>query len=105
MALTKKNIIIGAARIYLGPSVSDVASINAGSTKPAYVNGTRFSTTMSGADGSTNTGVATLVTNWREVGYTTDGLEVATDPSWEDVEVDQLLDSAKIFKSGMSLNI
>lgn len=103
MALTKKNIIVGAARVYLGPSTS--ATANLSTSKPAYVVGTRYSTTLAGADGSTNTGVATLVTNWKEVGYTQDGLEVATDPSWGEVEVDQLLDSAKIFKDGMSLSI
>lgn len=103
MALTKKNIIVGAARVYLGPSTSATASLS--TSKPAFVAGTRYSTTMAGADGSTATGVATLVTNWKEVGYTQDGLEVATDPSWGEVEVDQLLDSAKIFKDGMTLNI
>jgi hypothetical protein len=103
MALTKKNIIVGAARIYLGPSVSATAAL--ATSKPAYTAGTRYSTTMSAADGSTNTGVPTLVTNWSEVGYTQDGLEVATDPSWAEVEVDQLLDSAKIFKDGMTVNI
>jgi len=109
MALTKKNIIVGAARIYLGPSIDQ----QAGSTfdakytvsKPAYVANTRYSTTMAGANGSTNTGVGTAVANWNEVGYTQDGLEVATDPSWAEVEVDQLLDSAKIFKDGMTVNI
>ncbi len=103
MALTKKNIIVGAARVYLGPSVSATASL--GASKPAFTAGTRYSTTMAAADGSTSTGVATLVTNWKEVGYTQDGLEVSTDPSWGEVEVDQLLDSAKIFKDGMTLNI
>lgn len=102
MALTKKNIIVGAARVYLGPSTSDTASL--ATSKPAFVAGTRYSTTLAGADGSTNTG-ATTVTDWRELGYTQDGLEVATDPSWGEVEVDQLLDSAKIFKDGMTLNI
>jgi hypothetical protein len=103
MALTKKNIIVGAARVYLGPSVSDTPSL--ATSKPAYVAGTRYSTTMAGANGSTSTGVATLVTNWSEVGYTQDGLEVATDPSWAEIEVDQLLDSAKIFKDGMTVSI
>lgn len=103
MALTKKNIIVGAARIYLGPSTSATAAL--ASSKPAFVAGTRYSTTMANADGSTSTGDRTLVTNWREVGYTQDGLEVSTDPSWGEVEVDQLLDSAKIFKDGMSLSI
>lgn len=103
MALTKKNIIVGAARVYLGPSTSATASL--GASKPAFVAGTRYSTTLAGADGSTDTGVATLVTNWNESGYTQDGLEVATDPSWGEVGVDQLLDSAKIFKDGMTFNI
>lgn len=103
MALTKKNIIVGAARVYLGPSTSATGSLAA--SKPAFVNGTRYSTTLAGADGSTPTGAATVVTSWKEVGYTQDGLEVATDPSWGEVEVDQLLDSAKIFKDGMSLSI
>jgi hypothetical protein len=103
MALNKKNIIVGAARVFLGPSTSATASLAA--SKPAFVAGTRYTTTLATADGSTNTGVATLVTNWREVGYTQDGLEIATDPSFGEVEVDQLLDSAKIFKDGMSLSI
>jgi len=93
---TSKNIIIGAASVFLGPSGYD---------KPALVSGTAYRTTLAGADGSTSTGVGTVVTNWKEVGYTQDGLEVTTDPTWDEVEVDQLLDSAKIFKSGMSVSI
>jgi hypothetical protein len=103
MALTKKNIIVGAARVYLGPSTSATADLAA--SKPAFVAGTRYTTTLAGADGSTTTGVATTVTNWREIGYTQDGLEVATDPSFGEVEVDQLLDVPRIFKDGMSLSI
>lgn len=104
MALQKKNILVGAARVWLGPSASTSAEVAA--FRPATVNGTRYRDTLgNGADGSTATGVGTTITNWREVGYTQDGLEVATDPSWGEVEVDQLLDSAKIFKDGMTLNI
>jgi hypothetical protein len=103
MALSKKNIIVGAARVYLGPSVSTAAEI--ASPKPAYVNGTRYSTTLATADGSTATGDPTLVTNWNEVGFTMDGLSIVSDPSWGEVEVDQLLDSARIFKDGMTQNV
>lgn len=94
---TKKNVIIGAASIYIGPSGQTSAD------KPAASSTTPYRTTMSGADGSTNTGVATLVTNWRNVGYTQDGFAVATNPSYGEVAVDQLLDSVKIFKDGMTL--
>ncbi len=95
MAMTKKNIIVGAARVFLGPSTSETA--NLANSKPAFVAGTRYLTTITGAPAVT--------AGWREVGFTQDGLEVATDPSWGEVEVDQLLDSAKIFKDGMSLSI
>lgn len=96
---TKKNIIIGAAQVYLGP---------AGTTKPTVAAGTPYRTTMAPADGATGgstSGNGSAVTDWKGVGYTQDGLEVTTDPTWDNVEVDQMLDSAKIFKSGMSVNI
>ena len=85
----KKNIIVGAASVYLGPSGVDA--------KPAFVAGTKYRKTI--------TDTAAVTAGWKDVGYTQDGLEVSTDPSWGEVEVDQLLDSAKIFKDGMSLSI
>ena len=96
MALNSKNIIVGAARIFVGP---------AGTNRPAYTNATtRYRTTMAGANGSTSTG-GTAVNDWREVGYTTDGLEVATDPTYTDIEADQTMDAVKVFKSGMSMSV
>lgn len=91
MALKKENILVGAARVWLGPAVS--ATVDLAASRPATVNGTRYATTMEGAS------------TWSEIGFTQDGLEVATDPSWGEVEVDQLLDTPKIFKDGMSLTI
>lgn len=92
----KKQIIVGAADVYLGP---------AGTGMPAYVGGTKYRTTLAGADGSTSTGVATLVTNWKNVGYTQEGLEVSYEPDYADVQVDQLLDAAKVFKQGMTVSL
>jgi hypothetical protein len=92
----KKQIIVGAADVYLGPS---------GTGMPAYTAGTKYRTSLAGADGSTSTGVATLVTNWRNVGYTQEGLEVSYEPDYADVQVDQLLDAAKVFKQGMSVSL
>lgn len=104
MALQKKNILVGAARVWIGPPSATTAEVAA--SRPVITAGTRYRDTLAtGADGTTSTSVGTLITNWSEVGYTQDGLEVATDPSWGEVEVDQLLDSAKIFKEGMTLNI
>lgn len=80
----KKNVIVGAARLYIGPS---------GTTKPAPVAGTDYTTTMDAAG------------TWRAVGYTTDGVEFATDPTYDDITVDQSMDSVRIFKSGMSASV
>lgn len=93
---TKKNIIVGAASVYLGPSGSD---------KPAVTGTNSYRSVMAAADGSTSTGVGTLVTNWRDAGYTQDGLEISNDPSYTDIEVDQLLDAAKIFQDGMGVSL
>lgn len=87
---TKKNIIIGAASVYIGSSWDGVTGSN---PAPAVSGTTSYRTTMAGTVG------------WRDVGYTQDGVMVTSDPSWQDVQVDQLLDAAKIFQDGMTLNI
>jgi hypothetical protein len=98
---TSKNIIIGAARLFLGPSVNSVAGadITAKITtwRPAVTGTARYTDVL--------TQTPQVTAGWFDVGYTQDGIEVATDPSWTDVEVDQLLDAAKIFQDGMGLTI
>lgn len=88
---TKKNIIVGAASVFVGPSWDGPG----GPANPApAVSGTvSYRTTVAAA------------TDWRDVGYTQDGFETSTDPSYADVEVDQLLDAAKIFKDGMGFSV
>jgi hypothetical protein len=86
---TKKNIIVGAASVFIGPSWDGSGT----SPAPETAGTTSYRTTVA-ADN-----------NWRDVGYTTDGLSVSTDPSYTDVEVDQLLDAAKIFQDGMGFSI
>lgn len=82
---TKKNVIIGAAAVFIGPSGKTSA--------PAFSGTTSYRTTVAGTVG------------WRDVGYTQDGFEVSNDPSYADVEVDQLLDSVKLFQDGMSVSL
>lgn len=86
---SKKNIIVGAASVFIGPSWD-----GSGSNPAPAVSGTNSYRTTVAADG-----------NWRDVGFTQDGLEVSNDPSYTDVEVDQLLDAAKIFQDGMSVSL
>lgn len=101
MALSKKNIIIGAARLFIGPATTTPGP----TSKPAYVGGTRYSTTLAAGTYDPAQTDASNVAAWREVGYTMNGLAVANNPSWGEVQVDQLLDSAKIFKESMTFNV
>ncbi len=94
MPLGNKNqIVVGAAGVFLGPT---------GSTRPTPQTRAAF---LAGAIGSTSTGVGTLLTNWRNVGFTQDGLEISYDPSYGEVEVDQLLDTPLMFKDGQTVSI
>ena len=89
VAGNKKNIIVGAAALFIGPSYDGTGSDPA----PAVSGTTSYRETVS--DDS----------DWRNVGYTSDGMEVSNDPSYTDVEVDQLLDAAKIFKDSMGMSV
>lgn len=85
MALgNKKNILVGAAAVFLGP---------AGAATPVDI--TRADWVDAG----------TPDVGWENVGYTQDGFEIASDPSYGEVEVDQLLDAPVIFKDGMGFSI
>jgi len=88
MAYNARNIIVGAASLYLsaveGGNTALPASPGAGSS---------FATALEASAA------------WRHAGYTSEGLELAYEPDWTDIEVDQLLDSAKIFKTSMRATI
>jgi hypothetical protein len=80
----KLNIIIGAAQFWIGTATA---------VKPAYVLATSYNTSLNAAAG------------WTNVGYTQEGVEVQYSPEYGNVQVDQLLDDAKLFKSGQTLMI
>lgn len=87
---TVRNIIIGAAAIYI--SADD-------STETGYTIPDPFTLTpASGASYAANGGVLDTSVAWRSVGFTSDGLEVMYEPTFGEVEVDQQLDVAKLFK-------
>lgn len=104
MALgSKKNVLVGAAAIFIGP---------AGKARPVDGSLTRAALLAGAAPGEpvgsvawTPAGAGTSLASWRNVGFTQDGLEVSTDPSYGEVEVDQLLDAALVFKESMGVSI
>lgn len=85
---TSANIIVGAAALftYEQGELSDV-------DLPAYVDNVSFRDTLS--DNAA----------FRNVGYTMNGLEVVFQPDFGEVQVDQVLDVAKLYKQGMQVNL
>ena len=99
------QIIVGAAQLFVsnqgaleyssGSGSAAVYNFGSGSvsTVPAFVSGTRYADTLE-ADA-----------NYRNVGYTMNGLELQFQPDFGEVQVDQLLDVAKLYKQGMQVNM
>lgn len=91
MAYTRgssNNIIVGAAALFTYES-----GTLADTDLPALVEGTSFKDTLSSD------------ADFRNVGYTMNGLEIQFQPDFGEVAVDQVLDVAKLFKQGMKVNL
>ena len=86
---TSTNIIVGAAALF---TYEDGELTN--SALPAYEDGVSYKDTL-----SEEVGV------FRNVGYTMNGLELAFQPDFGEVQVDQVLDVAKLYKQGMQVNL
>lgn len=86
------NILVGAAAIFVGDPAT--------ATVPAPETGIAYVETLSDNAITTDPGYG-----WRNVGYTSNGLELAFAPEFGEVQVDQVLDVAKMFKSGMTVTL
>lgn len=102
-----RQIIVGAAQIFVSKqgSLKHVAGTSpaeytfdgsAGNDIPAFVDGTRYATTLSASANAAN---------WRNIGFTMNGLEIQFQPDFGEVQVDQLLDVARLYKQGMQVNM
>lgn len=95
MAYTRgdsKQIIVGAAAMFVSTS-AEFDPTNTSPALPDFVAGTTYRETLSSSS---------VV---RNVGYTMNGLELAFQPDFGEVQVDQLLDVAKLYKQGMTVNL
>ena len=110
MAYTRgdsKQIIVGAAALFIGDYSLEYyealsaykfsAAAASANGLPAFVQGTSFKETLSGGAGD--------AAYWSNVGYTMNGLEMQFQPDFGEVQVDQLLDVAKLYKQGMQVNM
>jgi hypothetical protein len=98
---SSSNIIVGAAALFThdaGPigldSAGKITDLQAGTDLPAFTaSTTSYKETVDADEDYTN------------VGYTSNGLELAFQPDFGEVAVDQLLDVARLFKQGMTVNL
>jgi hypothetical protein len=98
---SSSNIIVGAAALFThdaGPigldSAGKITDAQAATDLPVLTaSNTSYKTTLSADDAFTN------------IGYTSNGLELAFEPDFGEVAVDQLLDVARLFKQGMTVNL
>ena len=109
-----RNILVGASPLFL--SSEDITESGyvenaepgygqATSTVkvPAFTSGTSYTTTLNAAVDTTTDLSTTFY--YRNVGFTNNGLQITYNPTFDSVTVDQLLDTAKLFKSAMEVMI
>ena len=84
---TSSNIIVGAAALFIADTTLTP------STTQSFVSSESFKDTLSAAPAYEN------------VGYTRNGLELQFQPDFGEVQVDQVLDVAKLYKQGMQVNL
>lgn len=97
-ANNKQNIIVGAASVYISNTLADPT------VKPAFTNAS-YRTTLESVAWSGAVTDGALPSAWKATGYTQEGLEISYEPDYGDVEVDQLLDSALVFKQSMRVSL
>ena len=90
---TSTNIIVGAAAMFIADTTLAPAGANA---IPAFSGAESYKETLSK---SPATGT------FDNVGYTMNGLELQFQPDFGEVQVDQILDVAKLYKQGMQVNL
>jgi len=112
-----KNILVGASPLFLSNvDINDadyisnaeagvlIASNSTPGTPltvgvPAFATGVSYTTTLNAVDQVAGE------FGYRNVGYTNNGLQITYNPTYDSVTVDQLLDTAKLFKSAMEVMI
>ena len=85
---TSTNIIVGAAALFVADTTLTPLTIE----------------NFDGAESFKDT-LSDLTGDYTNVGYTMNGLELQFQPDFGEVQVDQVLDTAKLYKQGMKVNL
>jgi hypothetical protein len=107
-----RNILVGASPLFLSTiDVNDsdyIENAEAGVARasgattvgvPAFATGVSYATSLN------NVNQTAGLFGYRNVGFTNNGLQITYNPTYDSVTVDQLLDTAKLFKSAMEVMI
>jgi len=120
MAQSTNNILVGAANVAVGNYSSDYVASSDGLWSSIKAESTITGTPKNfrnwsifraaGASGYAATAVVTPhggtgTCTFRDVGLTQEGVEVQYQPDFGEVEVDQILDAAKLFKQRMTVSV
>ena len=110
MATQVKNIIVGAAKVYV--------SYGTGTARPdasqagifpwnINVNTSSVGSNSTSASGQSTPAffAGTASGYWRDLGFTSTGVDVSYEPGYSDVVVDQLLDAARLFQQSLKVVI
>ena len=88
---TSSEIIVGAAALFTADSTLTPGTV------PAFVTTESYKTTLSNS--------ANIAGGIEIVGYTSNGIEITFQPDFGEVQVDQILDVAKLYKQGMQVTL
>ena len=100
MATNTKNVIVGAAALFT--SVGNNSNTFGRPLTDSTTLSTLFASSIPARQSLLNsTGAANG--GYREVGYTSTGLELSYEPTYGEVVVDQLLDAARLFKQSLKV--
>jgi hypothetical protein len=107
-----RNILVGASPLFLSTiDVNDADYIENAEAGVAIASGANtvgvpaFATGVSYANSLNAVNQTAGLFGYRNVGFTNNGLQITYNPTFDSVTVDQLLDTAKLFKSAMEVMI
>ena len=96
MANNSKNIIVGAGVLYIGADSTEKTITDIPKSPATYADNTA---------GTYQTPSNVNDTAFDHVGFTSEGVDFSFEPDYGEVQVDQLLDVAKIYKQGQKVMV
>jgi hypothetical protein len=117
MAQSTTNVIVGAANVAIGSYSSDYngtgdtlwnqlkQTVGAGKNYRSWVTALPAAGTAVSIVGAIQTPTGAGTCTFKDAGLTQEGVEVQYQPDFGEVEVDQLLDAAKLFKQRMTVSV